>query len=66
MTFCAERSGAQRVREDPANADDAPASPSFREDVDMRPPSHDRAPYPVQHAHDSEAGKPASAHDGLH
>ncbi|MGP8472923.1 hypothetical protein [Burkholderia sp. PR2] len=58
--------GARRAREVPANADEASASPSFREHVDMRPPSHDRAPYPAQHAHDADAGKPASAHDGLH
>ncbi|WP_322027736.1 hypothetical protein [Burkholderia sp. BCC1977] len=54
---------ARRDRENPANADDASPSPSFREDGDRRSPSHDRVPYPSQHAYD--AGKPAAAHDGL-
>lgn len=55
---------ATRDRDDGPSASDEPRSSPFRRDARMRPPSHNRAPRPVRHANDPDAGKPAPAHDG--
>lgn len=56
---------APRDRDDGPDASDEPRSSPFRRDARMRPPSHNRAPRPVRHANDPDAGKPAPAHDGM-
>ncbi|WP_314789981.1 hypothetical protein [Burkholderia stabilis] len=58
----------RRDREGAPKVNEASRSSSLQERVGMRPPSRSRAPRPAQHVidADADAGKPASAHDGMH